>query len=459
MAGEEDEVRGRILAIDDDPDLLNLLAVGLRRRGHDVVTAPSAERGLQLLEEGRFELVLADVGLPGMSGLEFCATVVEERPSLPVVLITGSESLDTAIAAIRAGAHDYLTKPVSLEAVALRAARAIASVRTAAELARLREMVVGPGGFEGLLGESAAMRQVYDLLLRAAATNASVLITGESGTGKELAARALHTRSKRAEGPFVPVNCSAIPEQLIESELFGHAKGAFTDARTERAGLFAEASGGTLFLDELGELPMVVQPKLLRALEERRIRAVGADREREVDVRFVAATNRDLASMVEENQFREDLYFRVNVIHVHLPPLRSRGGDVLLLARHFLDRFAVQFDKKCDGLSPAAAERMMSYDWPGNVRELRNCVERAVALAREDVLGVEDLPERVRTHARTRLEVAGEDPSEFAPLEEIERRYVLHVVNAVQGNKSLAAKILGLDRKTLHRRMQRWEKG
>ena len=284
-----------------------------------------------------------------------------------------------------------------------------------------------------------------------------MLVTGESGTGKEMIARAIHRRSKRSGGPFVALNCAAVPEALLESELFGHAKGAFTDAKGARAGLFMQATGGTLFLDEIGELPLTLQPKILRALQERKVRPVGADTELAFDARIVVATNRDLESMVEEHRFREDLFYRVNVIRVELPPLRARGSDVLLLAQHFLEHYAASFDKRVIGVSAPAAQRLMGYYWPGNVRELQNCIERAVALTRLENLAVEDLPEKIRNYSRSFQVVVADDPSEIVPLEEVERRYILGVLEAVGGSKTLAAQKLGLDRKTLYRKLERYD--
>jgi two-component system response regulator HydG len=283
-----------------------------------------------------------------------------------------------------------------------------------------------------------------------------VLITGESGTGKEMIARALHQRSRRASGPFVAVNCAAVPETLLESELFGHAKGAFTDAKTARAGLFLQANGGTLFLDEIGDMGLGLQPKLLRALQERTIRPLGGDHEIPVDVRVLAATNRDLESAVEEGRFREDLFYRINVVHLALPPLRARGGDVLILAQHALTRFARAADKPVTSISPAAAEKLLAYDWPGNVRELHNAIERAVALTRYNEITVEDLPDRIREHKSSHVIVAGDDPDQLPTMEEVEKRYVLRVFEAVHGNKALAARILGFDRKTLYRKLERY---
>jgi two-component system response regulator HydG len=300
------------------------------------------------------------------------------------------------------------------------------------------------------------MRRVFDLLDRVADSEATVLVTGESGTGKELVARALHQRSRRTEGPFVAINCAALPETILESELFGHVRGAFTDARTARQGLFIKANSGTLFLDEIGEMPAGMQAKLLRVLQERTVRPVGGEQEHAFDVRIVAATNRDLETEVEERRFREDLFYRINVVRIHVPPLRARGGDVLVLARHFLERYAAQSGRPVVGLTSAAADKLVSYPWPGNVRELQNCIEHAVALAPLDHLAVEDLPERIRDHqAKQAIELDAPGPTELMPMEEFERRYIIKVLEAVGGNKTMAAQVLGLDRRTLYRRLER----
>jgi two-component system response regulator HydG len=290
---------------------------------------------------------------------------------------------------------------------------------------------------------------------RVAPSDASVLIHGETGTGKELVARAIHTRSARKAGPFVAINCAAVPANLIESELFGHARGAFTDAKAARAGLFVEADGGTFFLDEIGEMPLEVQPKLLRALQERKVRPVGSNAEVPFDARIVAATNRDLEIEVEQRRFREDLYYRINVVKIELPPLRERGADVLAIAEHMLRRIS---NGRTLRLSPQAAERLMAYDWPGNVRELENCMERAVALARFDQIAVDDLPEKVRSFRSDRVVVSADDASELVTLDELERRYVRRVLKMLGGNKSRAAQILGLDRRTLYRKLERYER-
>jgi two-component system response regulator HydG len=374
-----------------------------------------------------------------------------------VVVMTAFGSLETAVAAIRAGAYDFVTKPIEADALQLTLERALRHRQLCEQVRFLTEAVERAQSFDQLIGESASMQRLFDTLARIVATDVSVLIVGESGSGKELVARALHEKGLRRDGAFVPVNCAAIPESLIESELFGHTKGAFTDARSARKGLFEEASGGTLFLDEVGEIPVALQPKLLRALEEGRVRPVGSSAEQSVDVRLLCATNRDLEAAVEEGRFREDLYFRINVIQVDVPPLRSRGRDILLLAHKFLERFAEHQGKAVTGLSRAVAEKLLAYRWPGNVRELRNCIERAVALTRFEEISVEDLPEKIRAARTTDLVVAGNDPAELVPMEVIEERYIRHVLDAVGGHRTTAARILGLDRKTLYRKLSRYD--
>ena len=446
----------RVLVVDDDPAMGEMVVSRLARRGFDATACPSAEDALARLEAADVDVVVADVRMPGMSGLELCTRIAELRPDVPVLVITAFGSLETAVAAIRAGAHDYLHKPFDIDELALRIEQAARHHALRQEVVRLRRTVSDSTGFGDLLGDSPAIWKLRDLLEKVAASDASVLLSGETGTGKELVARAIHRLSARRERPFVVLDCGAVPSTLLESELFGHVRGAYTDARSERKGLFREASGGTLFLDEVGELPLELQPKLLRALQERTVRPVGGDSEVASDVRVVAATNRDLEAAVEEGRFRRDLFFRLEVLHVALPPLRSRGRDALLLAQSFVERFAARSGKRVLGFTAPVAERLLAYAWPGNVRELMNCIERAVALTSYEQLVVEDLPERVRAYRPDHIVVASSDPAELAPLEEVERRYVLRVLEAAGGNKTIAARILGVDRKTLHRKLERW---
>jgi len=447
---------GRILIVDDERSMCETLEASLTPKGFEPRWTTSAADALELLGSTDVDVVLTDLNMRGMNGLELCERIAANRPDVPVVVITAFGSLDTAVAAIRAGAYDFITKPVKIDALVLALERAVQHRSLRAEVRRLRQMVVDTRCFEELLGESAAMRRVHELLNRIVDLDSSVLITGESGTGKEVVARALHRRGRRRQGPLVAINCAAMPEALLESELFGHVRGAFTDARSTRTGLFVDANGGTLFLDEIGELPLTLQPKLLRALEERVVRPLGGTEEVPFDARLIASTNRDLETAVEEGRFREDLYFRLNVIHVAVPPLRARGTDVLLLAQHFLAHYAAQTSKRVTGLAPAAAERLLAYTWPGNVRELRNCIERAVALTQFEQITVEDLPEKIQAYRRSHVLVASDDPAELVSLEEVERRYILRVMEAVGGNKSVAAQVLRIGRKTLYRKLEQY---
>jgi len=450
-------VSTRILLIDDDATLTDTLALGLRKRGFEVTGCTSAAQAVKSLETEDFDVVVTDLNLHGVGGLELCEHVVANRPDVPVIVLTAFGSLESAIHAIRAGAYDFINKPVELDVLAIAIERAATHRSLREEVKRLREEARKAPRFDALVGQSPAMQAVYDLIDRVATSEATVLVSGESGTGKEVVAREIHAHSRRRDCPFVAINCAAMPESLLESELFGHAKGAFTDARTSEPGLFARANRGTIFLDEIGDMPFGLQPKLLRVLQERTVRPVGGREEVPIDVRVIAATNRDLESAIEEGRFREDLYYRVNVVRIVLPPLRARVSDILPLAQHFLTLFASRSGKQVTGLASPAAEKLVAYAWPGNVRELQNCMERAVALTRFEQIVVDDLPEKIRDYRRSHVLVASDDPSELVPLEEVERRYVARVVEAVGGNKTAAARILGIDRKRLYRMLERLE--
>jgi len=421
----------KVFVVDDEKEMTDLVQLGLKKRGFTVVTFGNGADALTALAEHDVDVVVTDLNMKGMTGLEVCQHIVADRPDIPVILLTAFGSFETAVGAIRSGAYDFVTKPVEIEALAIAIRRAGEHRQLRGEVKRLREAVKTVQGRHDLIGASPAMRQVYDLIDQVSTTDATVLITGESGTGKEVVARAIHDRSRRKAGPFVLLNCAAFPEAVAEAELSMRCQ---------------EANGGTLFLDEIGELSAAVQPKLLRAIQERK------------GLRIVAASNHDLEEMVEDKRFREDLYYRINVIHIPLPPLRARGGDVLLLAQHMLRQYAVVFDKKVIGLSPAAAERLVSYEWPGNVRELGNCLERAVAAAHFEEIQVDDLPDKIRNRSRA-PSLSGHDLPELLTLEEVERRHVLRVLEACNGNRTDAAKMLGLDRKTLYRKLLRWGVG
>ncbi len=448
---------GRVAIVDDDQSMCEMIEADLKHRGFGAVWYTSAEKAFLALKEEDFDVVLTDLKMPGMDGIELCDRIASNRRDIPVVVITAFGSLDTAVSAIRAGAYDFVTKPIDLSMLALTLERAIHHHSLQEKVKALTEAVEQTQRFDELLGTSAPMQRLYDRLRRISDSEVSILITGESGTGKELVARALHKQSRRNEGPFIPVNCAAFPETLLESELFGHAKGAFTGARETHKGLFVQAENGTLLLDEIGDVALPLQPKLLRALEDHKIRAVGGDREVALNVRVLAATNRDLESAVEEGRFREDLLYRLNVIQIAVPPLRSRGTDILLLAQHFLSLAAARSGKKISGLSEAVAGKLLSYQWPGNVRELRNAMEHAVALTSNENLVVEDLPDKIRSYRHSDLLIGGNNPDELSSMEEVERQYVQHVLKTTGGNRTLAAQILGFDRKTLYRKLVRYE--
>jgi DNA-binding NtrC family response regulator len=440
----------RVLVVDDDLSVRQFLEEALAGKGFAVTTRSSAAEALAALAVEDFAAVVTDVRMPAQDGFELCQRIVETRPELPVVVITAFGSMDAAVSAIRAGAYDFITKPFDIDLLTLTLERAVRHGALRAEVKRLRTTVLTEG-VDGMIGASAPMRALYELIDRVAGSDSSVLITGESGTGKELVARAIHDRSPRRARPFVAINCAALPETLLEAELFGHAKGAFTDAKGARPGLFVSADGGTLFLDELGDLPLGLQPKLLRALQERRARPVGGDTEVPFDARIVAATNQDLPALVVQKRFREDLYYRLDVVPLAVPPLRERGDDTLLLAQRFIERFAARAGKPIRGLSAAAAEKLLGYDWPGNVRELQNWAERAVTLGQFDEIGVDDLPAKIRDHRPA--PVRRDQP---LTLDELERRHVLEVLAATGGNRTATARALGLDRTTLWRKLERY---
>jgi DNA-binding NtrC family response regulator len=447
----------KILLIDDEPDVCSLLSMYLESEGARVTATTSVREALDHVGREDFDVVLTDLAMTEMDGLEVCERVGAQDPTLPVIVVTGAGSMDSAIRAMRAGAYDYITKPIEPRLLSMSVARALQHKRAHLELRRLRDAMdraaLPPGG---IIGSSRPMQKVHEVIDRVADSEAAVLIQGETGVGKELIARRIHDASSCKDGPFVAINCAAVAPTLLESELFGHARGAFTDARSERVGLFAQANGGTLFLDEIGDMPLELQPKLLRVLQERVVRPVGSNAEVAFDARLVTATNRDLETEVHEKRFREDLYYRIHVVRIDVPALRERDGDVLLLAHHFLAQHALRSGKRPVDLSPEVAQKLMEYRWPGNVRELENCVARALAFARFDRLTVDDLPEKVRSYQKDRFVVSANDTMEVVTLEELDRRYIQRVLTLFEGNKSRTAQVLGIDRRTLYRRVEKW---
>lgn len=448
---------GKILVIEDDQDMCDMLSVGLKHRGYTVETFTSGINGLAAVGSILPDVILTDIHLPDKNGLEICKSIATNHPEIPVVIMTAFGSMDTAIAAIRAGAYDFVTKPLDLDILAMSLDRAVRYSNLQDTVRKLQDAVKHPITFDNLIGESPAMEELFLKLSRIADSEASLLITGESGSGKELTARAAHIHSRRKKQTLMTINCAAMPSQLLESELFGHTKGAFTDAKHHNKGLFLEADGGTLFLDEVGEIPLELQPKLLRALEERVVRPIGGTTERPFDVRIISATNRDLESAVEDGLFREDLYYRLNVINIDMPPLRSRGSDILILAKKFIEQFSTKQNKAITGLSDATAEKLLEYNWPGNVRELRNAIEHAVALTHFEKISPVDLPEKIRLFKNNYILLGAEDPMELISMEEMERRYIMHVLKRTGDNRTLTARILQVDRKTLYRKLQRYD--
>jgi DNA-binding NtrC family response regulator len=434
----------RVLVVDNDPEMLAMLRRHLEGEGLAVAAATGGREALAAIEGARYDVILTDLIMDDAGGLQVLAAAQARAPATRVLLMTAFGSLETAIEAMRQGAYDYLTKPFKLAEVTHAVRRALDDQRLREENARLRAEVERQFGFERVIGRSRSIQAVLAQVRAVADSDASVLLLGESGTGKELVARALHWSSSRRAGPFVPVNCAAVPESLLESELFGHEKGAFTGAVRKRAGLFAAAHGGTLFLDEVGDLPLATQVKLLRAIQDKAVRPVGGSEDIQLDLRLVTATNRDLAAHVQDGRFRDDLYYRLAVIPIRLPALRERPEDTPLLAERFLQDASLRLGKRLNGFTAEALEWMHQHRWPGNVRELENAVERAAVLAAGPSVTLADL--------RTEFSVAPAAASLRPTLEELERQYIRRVLDEVHGDKQAAAKILGVSVRTLQRK-------
>lgn len=442
-----------ILIVDDDSGHRGMLTTLLADWGYRLEGAADGETAVAMCRERAFDLILMDVRMAGISGIEALKEIKAYNPAIPILIMTAYSNVETAVEAIKSGAYDYLTKPLDFDDLRLTLDRALDHASLRDENKALRQTLSASFDPGGIIGQSPPMHRLLEMLATIAPSEATVMITGESGTGKELIARAIHVNSPRHKGPYVAVNCAALTETLLESELFGHEKGAFTGADRRREGRFLAADKGTIFLDEIGEMPLSMQVKLLRVIQEREIQRVGGDQTLKVDVRIVAATNRDLLAEVEAGRFRQDLYYRLNVVALALPPLRERKEDIPLLAAHFLAKFAVKNGKRINGFTPEAMDRLLKHQWPGNVRELENAVERAVVLARGEYVSERELPPALSGGGGE-----GRPEGGFAnlTLEALERLAILDALDAAGGNKSEAARRLGITRKTMHAKLAKY---
>ncbi|MFW5965869.1 MAG: sigma-54-dependent transcriptional regulator [Persicimonas sp.] len=450
-----------ILVVDDEQSMREFLSIMLEDSEHRVEVATRGEEAIELLEEGnRYCLIITDLKMPGKSGLDVLKRAKELDPACQVVVMTAYATPETAISAIKEGAYDYITKPFKVDKARLVVDRALEKYDLVSENLYLKKTLDERDGFGQMLGKSEPMRRVFEMISRVADSDTTILISGESGTGKELVARAIHQHSERAEHPFLPINCGAIPENLIESELFGHKKGAFTGASSDKKGLFEAAGRGTVFLDEIGELPQNTQVKLLRVLQEHRIKPVGGNTEVQVDCRVLAATNRELREEVAQGRFREDLYYRLSVIPIELPPLRDRQGDIKLLIEHFVDEYSERMGVGISGVDAEAMRLLLNYPYPGNVRELQNIIERAVTLTRGDMITSEVLPNHLQEESFSRvaseLEVPEEGLDLEAMVEQLERSLIEKALERASGVKKDAAELLGISFRSLRYRLKKY---
>lgn len=444
----------RILVIDDEDSMCNFMEIMLTKEGYQVESTSSASDGISRLRESNYDLVIADLNMPEMTGIDVLKSVREFKKEQELVVMTAYASVDSAIEAMKQGAADYITKPFKIDEIKLVIEKSINRRNLVRENNTLKKQLQDSSSFSNFIGNSEAVAKLKSLSRRIASTDSTVLLRGESGTGKDLIAKAIHNHSPRCGGPFVTINCGAIPESLLESELFGHKKGSFTGAIRDKDGLFKVADGGTLFLDEIGNTSLTIQVKLLRVLEDRVLTPVGETKPMAVDVRLIAATNADLEQDVEAGRFRADLFYRLNVIPIFIPPLRERREDIELLVNHFVDRFCGKVKCPVKKLSPPAMKLLTECQWAGNVRELENTVERAVLLNRSDTIEVSDFPEKL-TKREASLPVAEETPAN-PTLESIEKAYIHYVMSQTDGKKTSAAKILGIDTSTLYRKIERY---
>ncbi len=441
-----------ILVIDDEKNIRSGLQTALELDGYEVLCAENGAVGLQIALQTDIDLVITDLRMPEVSGEEVLRRVTSETPGVPVIVLTGHGTVENAVEAMRSGAYDFLTKPVNLDRLSLLVRRALQNRELVLQHRELEREVLDKKSFEHIIGKSPAMLKVFEVVKRVAATKASVLITGESGVGKELIANALHNLSPRMANPFVKVHCAALAETLLESELFGHEKGAFTGAVTRKRGRFEMAHSGSIFLDEIGEIDQTVQIKILRVLQEKQFERVGGEETLDVDVRVITATNRDLEKEIAEGRFREDLYYRLNVVRIHVPPLRERKDDIPLMITSFIREFAEENGKKIEGVDPKARSILYAYDWPGNVRQLRNCIESAVVMTSGTVITADDLPPSITSMDETssiRIPAG-------STMAEAEKEIILQTLAANNNNKSKTAEVLGIGRKTLHRKLDEY---
>jgi DNA-binding NtrC family response regulator len=448
--------RGRVLIVDDDRAMCQLLTDLLREDGYEVDVVYDGASAIEKYQASPFDVTITDLMMPKMKGVELVARLREIDGGAVVLLITAFGTIESAVEAMRAGAFHYVTKPFHNDEILIQVKRALEQKNLRDELKRLRTEVDARNRFQSIVGQSEAMQRVFEVIAQVSDLPANVLIEGESGTGKELIARAIHFNSSRATGPFVAVNCAAIPETLLESELFGYVRGAFTDARKDRRGLFQEASGGILFLDEISEIPLILQAKLLRILEDKEVRPLGANQSEKVDARVVSASNRNLDQLVRDGKFRQDLYYRLNVIRIELPALRQRTEDVPLLVDHFIRKFAEGAKHKVEGIQAEAMAALKSHDWPGNIRELEHTIERAVLLGKGSMIGLEDLPPQLASCSERKL-VVGQALDQQLTLRDLEREYIGRVLESTRGNKTEAARVLGVDRTTLYRKLEEYK--
>jgi two-component system response regulator HydG len=450
--------KATVLIADDDAGHLAALQTIMKSWGYRVEGTDDGSGAVAKVREKPFDLILMDVRMAEMSGLEALKTIKKYNPAIPILIMTAYSSVESAVEALKAGAYDYLTKPLDFDVLNMTVERAIEHTNLKAENLDLKRRLQGSFTLAHIIGKSPAMKDLLDMVAMVAPTEATALITGESGTGKELIAKAIHYNSPRKDRPFVVVNCAALTETLLESELFGHEKGAFTGADRRRDGRFMQANRGTFFLDEIGEMSLTMQAKLLRVIQEREIQRVGSDATLKVDVRILAATNRDLMEEVASQRFREDLFYRLNVVTLRVPPLRERHEDIPLLAKHFLDRYSDKNRKQMKGFTPLAMDMLLKYDWPGNVRELENAVERAVILVPGDYITEREFPLNItRSYAHTTDATPPRTASTHNhSLDEVEREVILATLKATEGNKSEAARRLRITRKTLHKKLQKY---